>query len=242
MKIFLFLATAAALAGQSLTQNWEARTILGLEQSAASSSPSRLSYVLDIFILRSLGNADASAAQSSVWGEVRLGAVPQQLNLSTIDPRKTNQLAQSEEFLTGYEWRPRRWIWKDNPNGIRTLGMIAGFGATAPFGQTPGQFYKQWGAGVRITTFDRTNRTNPPATYSVTLGQDQLNGNSLRAVARFDVFYPLMVNADGVEFLYLLGTASLRLSKDQGAGSDYYRLGVGMDVVTALARLGLIKR
>jgi len=79
------------------------------------------------------------------------------------------------------------------------------------------RFYRQYGGGIRLTGWELQRPYAPPSTYMVTLGQDQLvTGGFYRGVvARADVFYPLPIGKeDGKwQFLYLFGTANLRLSK-----------------------------
>src|SRR5208282_5349510 len=74
-------------------------------------------------------------------------------------------------------------------------------------------FYRQYGAGFRVTTFDLANPANAPATYSFTVGQDQLvtGGRYRGLVGRFDVFYPVSIGGSGFKFFYLFGTVSTRL-------------------------------
>jgi hypothetical protein len=298
---------------------WEARSVIGFQQAAASAADSRLSYFMDFFIIRGLGDKDASTSRANLWGNVRLATIPQQFDVSVgsflknpasgASSLKVNQLVQSAEFLTGFEYRPGGFIWQGNPDHIRTLGLVIDFGASGPFNPkqvlsavyvvpaantpqgaqfdsqfklsprpayvaftTPDrqQFYKQWGAGVRVTTFDRQQPGNPPATYTATLGQDELitSGSLGSAVARFDVFYPLPLDIGGFKFLYLFGTALLRLFKNtqtnplilQTAPSsiaatdpnvaivttqstrDYYRVGFGVDVLAAIRQLTIKKK
>jgi hypothetical protein len=317
----LVLSAAPLPAPTGFEPAWEVRSVVGLEQSAASSSDPRLTYLLDFFIDRALGNErDATNAQWLVWGNVRLASMPVQQqgasvgtllgNLAGAVNLNANELLQSAEFQTGVEWRPGRFIWKNTTlNRVRTAGLIAGFGASGPLnpkqgvalfnapaqaaqlfstfpaelaaqGFTPAnppkylafttpdrpQFYRQWMAGLRISTFDLKNPGNPPATYTATIGQDELvTAGMLRsAVVRFDVFYPLPVNQGGLNFIYLFGTATLRagaalpgtaplfLDPAQAGitpttpgtavlvspgNRDYYRIGIGVDLVNALRQL-----
>jgi len=126
------------------------------------------------------------------------------------------------------------------------------------------RFYRFYGGGLRLTSFELDKPYAPPSTWTLTLGQDEsITGGSLRSVvARIDVFYPLPVGkADGrFKFLFLFGTANLRLSQDARGtplilekapedvplsdGSvaietspstrDTYRIGVGIDMVNLL--------
>lgn len=122
------------------------------------------------------------------------------------------------------------------------------------------RFYRQYGFGLRVATFEKKRPFAPPATYTVTLGQDQLitEGGYKGAVVRADVFYPLPIgHKDGkFEMLFLFATANLRISKPQNgvplalermsnvplhqndvaivavpSARDTYRIGVGIDFV-----------
>jgi len=300
---------------------WEVRSVVGLEQSAASSSDPRLTYLLDFFIDRALGSErDATNANWLVWGNVRLASMPVQQpgasvgtllgNLAGAVTLNANELVQSAEFQTGLEWRPSRFIWRNTSlNRVRTAGLVVGFGASGPLdpkqsvtlfnapaqtaqlfstfpaelaaqGFTPSnppkylafttpdraQFYRQWMAGFRISTFDLKNPGNPSATYTATVGQDELvtAGMMRSAVVRFDVFYPLPVNQGGLNFIYLFGTATVRAGPAlagttplfldpaqagvtattpgtavlvSNGNRDYYRIGIGVDLVNALRQL-----
>lgn len=127
------------------------------------------------------------------------------------------------------------------------------------------QFYRSWGAGFRVTTTYGPNTVAPPATYTVSVGQDeQLTGGALSgAVVKFDVFYPLPVRMQGWRYLYLFGTADMKLAKAVNAtpfvlaaapsnitGSepsvtivtvpsnrDNYRIGFGVDAVGLLCAI-----
>jgi hypothetical protein len=88
-------------------------------------------------------------------------------------------------------------------------------------GPDRGSFYKQWGMGFRVTTFDLgadgKQRNNSPATFTFTFGQDQLvtAGHYHGISGKFDVFYPLPLpieNGNNFKFIYLFGTASIRFS------------------------------
>jgi hypothetical protein len=125
------------------------------------------------------------------------------------------------------------------------------------------RFYRFYGAGLRLTTFELDKPYAPPATWTLTLGQDEsITGGILRGlVARIDVFYSLPVGkADGrFKFLFLFGTANLRLNRDAGdaplilqkaadvplsdgrvaivtsrSTRDTYRIGLGIDMVNLL--------
>jgi hypothetical protein len=123
-------------------------------------------------------------------------------------------------------------------------------------------FYRSWAAGTRLTT---AYHGRPAAQYTVTIGQDeQVTGGNLQgAVAKFDVFYPLPARIRGYSYLYLFGTADLRLARAGNftpfilapapsniSGSDpsvaivatsserdLYRLGIGVDAVGLLCAI-----
>lgn len=79
------------------------------------------------------------------------------------------------------------------------------------------RFYRSYGLGVRLTTFDKDQTLAPPATYAFSLGQDELitAGAFSSVVGKIDVFYPLPVSGnDGAyKFIFLFGTVNFRLSK-----------------------------
>jgi len=81
------------------------------------------------------------------------------------------------------------------------------------------RFYRQYGMGFRVTTFDKDSPLAPPGTYTFTVGQDEaITGGLFRSVVgRFDVFYPLPTgssNGSGAyKFIYLFGTANLRFAR-----------------------------
>jgi hypothetical protein len=131
------------------------------------------------------------------------------------------------------------------------------------------QFYKKLLAGVRIETYDLENRGNPPGTYMVTVGWDQaVTGHLFRSpVANFDVFYPLPLDlGKGYHFIYLFATATMSLGptttsapvflneanvppSTPGTGvisiatrRDVYRIGVGLDLLSALSQLKLTSK
>jgi hypothetical protein len=79
------------------------------------------------------------------------------------------------------------------------------------------RFYRNYGFGVRLTTFDRDLPLAAPATYTLLFGQDEaITGGHLQSVVgKIDVFYPLPISGTGgaYKFVYLFGNANLRLSK-----------------------------
>jgi hypothetical protein len=89
------------------------------------------------------------------------------------------------------------------------------------------RFYRNYGFGLRVTTFDKsTSSLVPPATYMLSFGQDEAitSGHLTSVVGKVDVFYPLPLSfataaakastPGKYQFLFLFGTANLRLSKE----------------------------
>jgi hypothetical protein len=123
------------------------------------------------------------------------------------------------------------------------------------------RFYHMWGAGFRLTSFDKDARYAPPATFLLAFGQDEMiTGGALKGVvSRIDVFYPLPAKDPDGRFkcLFLFGTVNLRLSRagietplilepasadiklynpgvsivTVASTRDTYRIGVGIDFV-----------
>jgi hypothetical protein len=314
-RLLAALSFASSLFAQSTESAWEARSVLGVQQAAASSANSRQSFFLDFFIERGLSQISAVDARFLLWGNIRVASVPQQVNsaLSLLTPgsgsplpsANINQLVQSAEFLNGVEFR----VWRaHSQNTQRDVGIIAQYGESGPlapksslqifnlpepgspqfatfqglYGTPPPgaqyagfvlpdqtSFSKQYGAGFRVTTFDLANPANAPATYSFTVGQDQLvtAGRYRGVVGRFDVFYPLPIGGASFKFVYLFGTVSTRLlarsaqtpalflepaaAPPTGPNAydptvmlvtspsmrDYYRIGIGVDALSLLAKL-----
>ncbi|HLX44056.1 MAG TPA: hypothetical protein VKR43_11510 [Bryobacteraceae bacterium] len=185
MKLFwLVLWTIAAapvwLRGQEPA--WEVRSVFGLEQSAASSSDSRLSYLLDFYVSRALGNErDASDANWLLWGNIRLESAPVQAGssvgallgsvISGTAGLSANDLVQSGEFQTGVEWRPKQFIWNNtNLKRRQTAGIVLGVGGTGPFsprrsvslfgvGEQTAQLFQMYGTALGAQGF---TQANPP--------------------------------------------------------------------------------
>ena len=123
------------------------------------------------------------------------------------------------------------------------------------------RFYRQYGGGMRLSTFETRMPYAPPGSYMFTLGQDQMitEGGYRGAVAKIDVFYPLPIGKDDgrFKFLFLFGTVNMRISKPQNStplalepaadtikiyaptvgvisapsARDTYRIGAGVDFV-----------
>jgi hypothetical protein len=120
--------------------SWESRSIVGFSQSAASSSDPRQAFFLDFFIERGLDKVSAVDAKVTLWGNIRLASVPQQINApvsaltkdlgTAAKALQLNQLVQSAEFLTGLEWR-LPWSPSD-ASTKRDIGLIVQYGETGP--------------------------------------------------------------------------------------------------------------
>ncbi len=80
------------------------------------------------------------------------------------------------------------------------------------------RFYRFFGVGFRLTSFELDKPYAPPATFAWTFGQDELvTGGVMRGVvSRLDVFYPLPLGLkDGKwKFLFLFGTVNQWWHKD----------------------------
>lgn len=126
------------------------------------------------------------------------------------------------------------------------------------------RFFRNYGFGFRLTTFDKDQPLAPPGTYTFTVGQDEsITGGIFRSVVgRFDVFYPLPTAVTGGKgkFVYLFGTTTLRFSKAANLPTfalaaapssvlasdpavalvtvrstrDTYRIGAGIDLVNLI--------
>ncbi len=127
------------------------------------------------------------------------------------------------------------------------------------------QFYRSWGAGIRLTT-QYPGGAPPAATYTISAGQDEaVTGGRLHGtVGKIDVFYPLPLTIKQFRWIYLFGNAALRLgrARDFGpfdlapapagvsgsdpdvaivavpANRDVYRIGIGVDAVALLCAIG----
>lgn len=79
------------------------------------------------------------------------------------------------------------------------------------------RFYRSYGGGFRLTTFEAGKRLSPPASYMVTVGQDQMitGGAYQGPVLRLDVFYPLPIGkANGRwKSVFLFGTVNMKLAR-----------------------------
>ena len=222
--------TFAAIACPAGAQD-DARVIAGFEQSAAASASPVQKVFADLYFAQPL------SSRVRVWGDLRLSSMPQEINSTAVtltsDVAKAlattplNRIARSGEFLAGAETRVSR-----NPN-TTALSLIASFGATAPVNLDAGRhrFFRQYYGGVRVASQLKT-----PLTLDVAVGQNEaITGGRLEGtVLRFDSFYALPV--PGAAFVYLEGTMLMKTST-KGAGSDLYRLGVGIDFVQLLKAL-----
>jgi len=79
------------------------------------------------------------------------------------------------------------------------------------------RFYRSYGFGVRLTTFDKSQLLAPPATYALSFGQDELITAAVfsSVVGKIDVFYPLLVSGSNGAYkcVFLFGTVNFRVSK-----------------------------
>jgi hypothetical protein len=250
--------------------DWEARAILGWHQAGASSSESSQNLFFDFFIDRPLIKRPAGGSDFGLWGQVRVASSPQQktipLSQFAVDFAKelgsipVNQLAQSAEFLTGVEYRPRWFKWTGAR--VRTLGLIGFFGASGAFSDPSTQgrvfrvpsvdspqwpnfvsvfpkfedpayraqaqfiglmppdrerFFRQYGGGIRYTSYDPNKKQQAPSMFTASIGQDQAisGGRYVGAVMKFDAFYPLPFSTSEHDFgfIYLFGTANLAVAK-----------------------------
>ena len=127
------------------------------------------------------------------------------------------------------------------------------------------QFYRSWGAGVRLTTA-YPGGAPPAATYTISAGQDEaVTGGRLHgAVGKIDVFYPLPLTIKQFRWIYLFGNVALRLGRARNLGTfdlapapatvsgsdpdvaivavpsnrDAYRIGIGVDAVALVCAIG----
>ena len=222
--------TFAAIARLAWAQG-DARVIAGFEQSAAASASPVQKVFADLYFVQAL------SARTHVWGDLRLSSMPQQIDSTAItlptDVVKAvatmplNRIARSGEFLVGLETRI-----SGSPTAT-ALSLIASYGATAPLNFDSGRnrFFRQYYGGVRVSSLLKA-----PLTLDVGVGQNEaITGGRLGGtVLRFDSFYALPV--PGADFVYLYGTMMMKTSAG-GAGSDLYRLGVGIDFVQLLKAL-----
>lgn len=79
------------------------------------------------------------------------------------------------------------------------------------------RFYRNYGLGIRVATFDKDSPLAAPATYALSFGEDEaITGGIFRSVVgKIDVFYPLPLSGVSGKYkcVYLFGTVNLRLSK-----------------------------
>jgi hypothetical protein len=230
MTKYISVLAFAGVACPAWAQN-EARVIAGFEQStAASASPVQKIFAHLYF-------AQPLSSRMRVWGDLRLSSMPQEINSTAVtlpaDVAKAlattplNRIARSGEFLVGTETRV-----SGSPS-TTTLSLIASYGATAPVNLDAGRdrFFREYYGGIRVASQLKT-----PLTLDVAAGQNEvITGGRLEGtVLRFDSFYALPVS--GASFVYLEGTMLMKTST-RGAGSDLYRLGVGIDFVQLLKAL-----
>jgi hypothetical protein len=222
--------TLAASACPAWAQD-EARVIAGFEQTAAGSATPVQKVFADLYFVQAL------SSRTRVWGDLRLSSMPQQINstavtlttdvIKAVATMPLSRIARSGEFLAGVETRA-------SGSPIKSaLSLIASYGAAAPLNFDAGRnrFFRQYYGGVRVAS-----QLKSPLTLDVEIGQNEaITGGRLGGtVLRFDSFYALPVSGAG--FVYLYGTMLMKTSAS-GAGSDLYRLGVGIDFVQLLKTL-----
>ncbi|HTD44654.1 MAG TPA: hypothetical protein VK687_10755 [Bryobacteraceae bacterium] len=226
----IVVLTFAALASPAWAQD-DARVIAGFEQSAAASASPAQKMFADLYF------AQALSSRTHVWGDLRLSSMPRQINstavtlttdvIKAVATTPLNRIARSGEFLVGVETRV-----SGSPTAT-ALSLIGSYGATAPLNLDSGRnrFFRQYYGGVRVVS-----QLKSPLTLDVEIGQNEaITGGRLEGtVLRFDSFYALPT--PGAGFVYLYGTMLMKTSAG-GAGSDLYRLGVGIDFVQLLKAL-----
>jgi len=223
----------------------QARIVVGLTQSGASSADATLHYFFDFCAQRPISR------KTSLWGNVRIATAPQQLDipiaqfapdfLRQLGTVQVNKLALAGEFLTGFEVRT-----------TQTLGLVAFFGATGAlsdptaashvFKSAPNQylglvpqdrerFYRQYGAGIRYSAPES-------GMLPATIGQDQsvTAGRYHRPVFRIDTFYPIPASEPvAYELAPDIPIHDPRVKlRTIATARDSYRIGFGIDLIALL--------
>jgi len=77
------------------------------------------------------------------------------------------------------------------------------------------RFYRQYGFGIRYSSYVKDDIDSPAAVLTATLGQDQsiTRGRYVGPVLKMDAFYPMP--SEKASFVYLFGTANLAVAKPQ---------------------------
>lgn len=269
----IFLLVVAPLWAEEQTDNsgsadWESRVIVGWHQAGASSAESEQNLFFDFFVARPFSSRAVYESSFNLWGQVRVASSPQQRSIplsqfavdfiDQLGTVKVNELAQSAEFITGFEWHPFG-KWGSRQTGrIRTLGFVGFFGASGAFSDptTRGRvfrvpsydspqwnnftthfpeflnpefadsarfvglmppdrerFYRQYGFGIRYTSYNTDVVWVSPSMFTLTVGQDQsiTRGRYVGPVLKFDAFYPLPMKK--TQFLYLFGTVNMAVAR-----------------------------
>jgi len=269
----IFLLVVAPLWAEEQTENsssidWESHAIIGWHQAGASSAESEQNLFFDFFVARPFSDRAVYESRFNLWGQVRVASAPQQRGIplsqfavdfvEQLGSVKVNELAQSAEFVTGFEWRPFG-KWGNHKSGrIRTLGFVGFFGASGAFSDptTRGRvfrvppsgspqwsnflshfpefqnsefsdsasfiglippdrerFYRQYGFGIRYSSYFTDKAWISPSMFTLSVGQDQsiTRGRYVGPVLKFDAFYPLPMKK--IQFLYLFGTVNLAAAK-----------------------------
>ena len=157
-----------------------------------------------------LGQSEESHQQFSLslfFGAGAIGPMEPKDTLKIFETPPANSATAEQFFKTYPQARGRQYIGFASPDRDR--------------------FYRQYSAGLRLTTFYADgNRgapqrlTSPPAMVSVSLGQNELvSGGTMRGVvARLEAFYPLPIRGDRQALyssIYLFLSVQKRLSKPQ---------------------------
>jgi hypothetical protein len=224
----------------------------------------------DFFVARPMGKGkNVYDNRFNLWGQVRVASSPQQRTIplsqfaagfaQQLGNVPVNELAQSAEFLTGFELRPPLTTWETDTR-IRTFGFVGFFGANGAFKDPTTQakifrvpptdspqwanfvsqfkefesdafrskatflalvppdrerFYRQYGFGIRYSSYVKDDLESPASMLTATVGQDQsiTHGRYVGTVLKIDAFYPMPF--DKASFVYLFGTANLAVAKPQ---------------------------
>ena len=216
-----------------------ARLTVGVEQSASGALSPVQKLSVRLFFTEPL------SARLSVWGDVRLGSLPQTISstAATLPGDLTklagsvplNQLVRSGEFLAGAAYLAA--VGPANGANVQAIASVGASVPIAPASQLPlaqSRFLRQYYAGVRVFSKPRGHIVD------VSFGQNEaVTGGSLQGmVARFDAYYALPLSSGNV--ISLFGTAMMKTSPRTSrgdTGSDSYRIGLAADLFQILKAL-----
>lgn len=137
----MFASSAIAEDDQEDDFEFPFRLVGGFEQAGAAAADSDQNYFFDFFFSGALSNQESLPwrAGFSYWGNARIASSPQQINApiseffpnfaARIGELPVNQMAQSAEFLVGFEKRFGGSCETDS----FSLGLVAFYGATGQF-------------------------------------------------------------------------------------------------------------